>query len=71
MDLSSFAFETEVIVSVMVKKNPSSDSMRDLGGQMLKCHSCYVPQQEQVLAGLLVNGVGVLGGEEVAVRPSA
>lgn len=34
---------------------------------MLKCHSRCVPQQEQVLLGLLVNGVGALGGGEVAV----
>lgn len=34
---------------------------------MLKCHSWYVPQQEQVLLGLPVNGVGMPGGEEVVV----
>lgn len=48
MNLSSFAFESEVIISVMFKV--STNSMRDFG-QMLKCHSWYVPQQEQVLLG--------------------
>lgn len=31
---------------------------------MSKCHSQYVPQQEQVLLGLLVNKAGALGEEK-------
>ena len=48
MNRSTFAFESAVIISVRFKV--STNPMRD-PGQMLKCHSWYVPQQEQVLPG--------------------
>lgn len=64
MNISSFAFKSEIIVLVVLKQ---AQSWWAIQGQMLKCHPWYVPQQEQVLLGLLVNGVGMLGGEEVAV----
>lgn len=54
---------------VSFRRRPSSQlcwqralTQGGIWGQMLKCHSWCVSQQEQVLLGLLVNGVGVLGG---------